>query len=277
MPMRYKAVPIRAAMAVPAAAIFVLPLLWMLSASLRQPGLPPPRTIEWLPQPVSWSNYQRIFELVPLGGYIANSLLVVALAVPLTLVTASWAGLAIARLAPRARRSLVILTLLLLMVPAAALWLPRYVMFARLGLIDSVGALVAPALMGSSPLFVLLFYWSFRRVPPELFDAARIDGAGTLQLWARIAMPLVRPTTVTVAVLAAILYWSDFVGPLLYLKSESRYTLPVGLQALLQMDKTNWPLLMAAAAIMTAPAVALFLAVQRYFWPEGWRAGFAGR
>ena len=85
-------------------------------------------------------------------------------------------------------------------------------------------------------------------------------------------MPLARPTTVAVAVLAFMFYWSDFVGPLLYLKSESRYTLPVGLQILQQMDKTNWPLLMAAAVIMTAPVVVLFLVVQRHFWPEAWRA-----
>ena len=76
--------------------LFVLPLVWVVSASLRQPGLPPPRTIEWLPDPIAWSNYARIFELVPLGTYIGNSLLVVALAVPLTLVTASWAGFAMA-------------------------------------------------------------------------------------------------------------------------------------------------------------------------------------
>ena len=89
-------------------------------------------------------------------------------------------------------------------------------------------------------------------------------------------MPLARPTTIAVAVLAFIFYWSDFVSPLLYLKSESRYTLPVGLQSLQQMDKNNWPLLMAAAATMTAPVVTLFLVVQRYFWPEAWRAGSPG-
>ena len=157
--------------------LFVLPLAWMLSASLRQPSLPPPRTIEWLPDPVAWSNYARIFELVPLGTFIGNSLLVVALAVPLTLVTASWAGLAMALLHEPARRRLVVLAILLMMVPVAALWLTRYVIFSYLGLIDSIWALVAPALMGSSPLFVLLYYWTFRRVPSQLFEAARIDGA----------------------------------------------------------------------------------------------------
>jgi multiple sugar transport system permease protein len=260
------------ALAAGAAAVFVVPLLWVASASLRKPGLPRPRMIEWLPDPVAWSNYARVFEVVPLAGYIGNSLLVVAVAVPLTVVTASWAGLATAQLPPRTRRRLVLLAVMLLMVPAVALWLPRFVLFSHLGLIDTLGVLVAPAAMGASPLFVLLFYWTFRRVPAQLFEAARLDGANLLQLWARIAMPLARPTSTAVAVLAFALFWSDFVSPLLYLKSESRYTFPVGLQVLQQMDATNWPLLMAGAAIMTVPVLVLFLMVQRYFWPEGHRA-----
>ena len=276
MTARSRSAPIASTAGLVVAVLFVLPLAWMVSASLRQPSLPPPRTIEWLPHPIAWSNYARIFELVPLGTFIGNSLLVVALAVPLTLLTASWAGLAMAQLQEPARRRLVVLAILLMMVPVAALWLTRYVIFSYLGLIDSIWALVAPAIMGSSPLFVLLYYWTFRRVPSQLFEAARMDGADILVIWARIAMPIARPTTITVAVLAFIFYWSDFVGPLLYLKSESRYTLPVGLQSLRQMDKNNWPLLMAAAAIMTAPVVALFLVAQRHFWPEAWRAGSSG-
>ena len=276
MTARSRALPFVPMAGLASALLFVMPLAWMLSASLRQPSLPPPRTIEWLPDPVAWSNYARIFELVPLGTFIGNSLLVVALAVPLTLVTASWAGLAMALLPEPVRRRLVVLAILLMMVPVAALWLTRYIIFSYLGLIDSIWALVAPALMGSSPLFVLIYYWTFRRVPSQLFEAARIDGADIAVIWARIAMPLARPTTITVAVLGFMFYWSDFVGPLLYLKSESRYTLAVGLQSLQQMDKHNWPLLMAAAATMTAPVVALFLTVQRYFWPESWRAESPG-
>ena len=98
MTARSRSLPIASATGLAAAVLFVLPLAWMLSASLRQPSLPPPRTIEWLPDPIAWSNYARIFELVPLGTFIGNSLLVVALAVPLTLLTASWAGLAMAQL-----------------------------------------------------------------------------------------------------------------------------------------------------------------------------------
>jgi multiple sugar transport system permease protein len=258
-------------------AVFVVPLLWVAAASLRQPGLPPPRTIEWWPGPVSWSNYQRVFQLVPLASYTLNSLRVVAVAIPLTLLIASWAGFAMAQLPARLRNILVVCAIVLRMVPSAVLWLPRFLLFGQLQLLDTFWILVVPALMGTSPFFVLLFYWTFRRIPHELFESARLDGAGLLSVWYRIAMPLAKPTITAVAVLTFTDYWSDFIQPLLYLKSESRYTLPIGLRVLQQLDQTNWPLLMAAAMIMTVPVIAMFVIVQRYFWPEGRLAGIAGR
>ncbi len=251
------------------AAIFVLPLLWVVSASLRPPNQPPPRGVERLPETLAWSNYQRVFDFVPLGRNIVNSLIVVAVGVPLTIVASSWAGFAMAQMSKDARRRLVVLAIMLLMVPLTALWLTRFVIFRQLGLVDTLGALVAPAVMGTSPLFVLLYYWTFRRIPAEVFAAARLDGAGLLRLWALIAMPLAWPTSVAVSVLAFALYWSDFISPLIYLKSEENYTLPVALQILQQMDATNWPILMVGVVFMTAPVVVSFLFVQRYFWPEG--------
>jgi multiple sugar transport system permease protein len=249
-------------------AVFLLPLLWIVSASLRLPGLPPARTIEWIPEPIAIGNYGRVFELLPFGRYVANSLLVAAIAVPLTLLTASMAGFAIAQLERATQRQLVVLSVALLMVPISALWLTRYVIFQWVGLIDTLAALIAPAIMGSSPLFVLLFYWTFRRVPSELFETARLEGAGAFTVWRRIAMPLALPTIVAVSILAFLLYWSDFVSPLLYLKSQDLYTLPVGLRQLQQLDRTNWPLLMAGSVLLAIPAVAVFSIAQRWFLRE---------
>ena len=130
-------------------------------------------------------------------------------------------------------------------------------------------ALVAPALMGTSPLFVLLFYWTFRRIPSQLFEAARLDGAGSLVIWAqdRHAARLADhrrgggagASCSTGATSSARCSTSS---------PRADYTLPVGLQILQQMDKHNWPLADGGAVIMTAPVVVLFLIVQRYFWPE---------
>ena len=248
-----------------AAVLFVLPLYWAWGASLRQPGLPPPRTVEWWPAAPAWSNYLEIFRLVPMARYLLNSLLVVAVAVPLTLLVASLAGFGLSQLPAALRRRLFTVTVLLLMVPGMAVWLLRFRILQWLGLIDTLWALIVPALAGGSPLFVLLFFWAYRRVPDEVYESARLDGAGPLTLWARIAQPLAWSTTAAVAVLAFVLYWSDFTSPVLYLYRPESYTVAVGLQILNQMDSTNYPLLMAGAVMMALPAIALFLLVQRFF------------
>ncbi|NJN16953.1 MAG: carbohydrate ABC transporter permease [Oscillochloris sp.] len=255
---------------------FVIPGLWVLAASLRQPGTPPPRTIEWLPNPAAWSNYSLVFELVPLGSYLTNSLIVTLIAVPLTVIIASWAAFAMAQLPAPLRYSLLALAVALRMVPLPALWLTRFLVLSELRLTDSFAALLAPAWMGSSPFFVLIYYWSFRRMSPALIEAARLEGLGPLAIWARIALPLARPATVAVSVLTFVQYWSDFINPLLYLKSESRYTLAVGLRILQQLDATNWPLLMAGVVIMVLPIIALFILAQRAFWVEERIAGVHG-
>lgn len=258
-------------------ALFILPLVWMASASLRQPGLPPPRTMEWWPEPLTWSNYNRIFEILPLGRYIFNSLLVAGVAVPITLVTASLAGFAMTQLNRRGRESLLGLSVVLLVVPTVAVWVARFILFRTLGLFNSYAALLAPAVMGSSSLFVLLFFWSFRRIPHELYDAARMDGAGPLEIWWRVALPLSSATVIVVGILTFLLYWGDFTTPLFYLKSQTLYTLPVGLRQLQELDRTNWPLLLAGAMVMTLPSVLLFGIVQRFFLLENRLAGIYGQ
>jgi multiple sugar transport system permease protein len=185
--------------------------------------------------------------------------------IPVTLLVASWAGFAIAQLRDGHRRRLAALAVGLLLVPVTALWLTRYLVFRQLGILDSLLALIAPAFMGSSPLFVLLFYWAFRRLPAELTDTARLEGAGPFTVWRRVALPLALPTVVVVALLTFLLYWSDFLGPQLYLRSQELYTLPVGLRQLQTLDRTNWPVLMAGSVLLAAPAVLVFAVVQRWF------------
>ena len=245
--------------------LFVLPLWWMIVASLRPVGLPPPRTIEWWPADPQWDNYAEIFRQVPMGRYALNSLLVVLVAVPMTLLTASLAGFGLSQLRGRWRNRLLIAAIALLMVPAPAVWLFRYQLLSWLGMLTSLWALALPAFAAGSPLLVLLYYWTFRRNPIELYEAARVEGADAWTTWRKIAMPMARPTTAAVLVLAFALYWNDFTNPVLYLYRPSTYTLPVGLQILKQLDATNWSLLMAGAVVVTLPIVLLFLALQPLF------------
>lgn len=243
--------------------LFLLPLLWMFSTSLRSPGLPLPQHLEWFPASPSLANYTRIFEILPFGSYIFNSFLVTIMGVLLTLLIASWAGFGMSLLGKRARLRLLVLSALLQMIPVTAFWLTRFLLFARLGITNSHFALIAPALMGTSSLFILLFYWTFRRTDRSVFESAELDGASLLQTWWHIALPLARPALMAVSLLAFLFYWNDFINPLLYLRSQTLYTLPVGLLQLQEMDRTNWSLLMAASVLVTIPALIVFSALQR--------------
>ena len=136
---------------------------------------------------------------------------------------------------------------------------------------------MAPALLGLSPFYVLLFYWSFRRLPPELFEAARLEGVSPFRMWRRLAMPLVRPVTAAIALLAFIASWGNFLDPLVYLFDSDLYTLPLGLRSLSVLDRTNYPVLLAAAVVATAPVVVAFVVAQRFFLHEDRGAGWLGR
>jgi multiple sugar transport system permease protein len=249
----------------------------MLTGSLRKAGLPPPRTPELVPSEPTLESYRRAFELVDLARYTFNSALVVAIAVPLTVLFASWAGFAMARLPRRAGAWLVAASLVSLMVPITALLVPRFAIFSWLGLTDTYVPLVAPALIGMSPFYVLLFYWGFRRIPSELFEACRLEGLSPFTVWRRIALPLARPVTVAVAVLAAVFTWSNFLDPLIYLFDEDNFTLPLGLRSLAQVDRQDFPLLLAGAVTATVPVIAAFVYVQRYFLNERLTRGWLGR
>ncbi len=248
-----------------AAAVFLLPLYWAVVASLGPPGAPPAGQIVWWPSRPAWENYPALFAIVPMGRYLANSFLVVLVAVPLTWLTASWAGFAMVQLGHRQQRRLASWSAVLLLVPPAAVWLIRFQIYSRLGLLDTLWALIAPAFAGGNPLYVLLFYWTYRQVPGEMIEAARIDGASWLLVWRRIASPLARPTGAAVVILAFVKYWSDFTDPILYIFDTQKYTLPIGLQLIKQLDVTKTPYLMAASVLMILPVLLLFLLAQRVF------------
>ena len=249
----------------------------MVTGSLRAAGQPPPRTPELLPWPLAFENYTRAFDLVDIPRYTLNSLLVVAFAVPLTVLFASWAGFAMSRLPRRAGGVLVGVSLIALMIPVTALLVSRFAMFRILGLTNTYVPLIAPSLMGTSPFYVLLFYWGFRRLPPELFEACRLEGMGAVQMWRRVAMPLVRPLIVAVAVLAFVFTWSNFLDPLIYLFDQEKFTVPLGLRSLAQLGGQDYPLFLAGAVTATAPVVGAFLYVQRYFLQQFRGEGWLGR
>ena len=249
-------------------ALFLLPLAFMVIGSLRTPGLPPPDGFEWLPSPLRFSNYETMFFFAPLWTFLRNSLLVVLVAVPVTVLIASLAGFVIATASPRARRLLIGLSLGALMIPLTALWVPRFVMFRWAGMVDTLLPLMAPALMATTPFYVLLFALSYSRVPRALFEAARLEGLSPVQIWRKVAWPLGKPVAFAVAVLAFAFHWSNFIDPLLYLSSEESHTISLGLRSLATLEPTNHPILLAASVFAAAPPVFAFLIAQSAFFRD---------
>lgn len=245
--------------------VFLLPLLWALSTSLRQTGTPLPRRIDWIPSPVAWENYRSVFQIVDASRFVLNTLLIEVVAVPLTVIFASLAGFAMSQFSLVARRRLVILSTLCLMVPLTAIWIPRFLLFKEAGLMNKRIALMAPALMGTSPFFVLLFLWAFSNIPSDIYAAARLDGAGVYRVWAGIGLPQVRAAIGVVAVLSFVHYWNSFVEPLLLMRTPDMYTVSLGLRMLYSLDSTNWPIILAGSVIVIAPVLTIFILVQRAF------------
>jgi multiple sugar transport system permease protein len=261
----------------PMAALFLLPLIWMVTTSLREPGQALSPRLIWLPRPLAWQNYPAVFDLLPLWRFAANSIFVAIVAVVITIVVSSWAGFALAQLPATWRLRLTAISFAALMVPLTAVWLTRFILFKQVGLIDTPWALIAPSVMGTSPSYALLFLWTFLRVPHEVLEAARLDGAGAFRVWFGIAMPLARPTATAVALLAFTVYWSSFIEPLIFIQSIEKQTLPFALQMLHQLDRADWPLLMAGSVLVSLPVVVVFLLAQRYFLQEFRGTGWMGR
>ncbi len=246
--------------------LFVSPLVLMVLGSFRRPGLPPPDGFAVLPDSVRPRNYVDATTAVPLMRQLVNSLTVVAVAVPVTVLLASLGGFAIVTSAPRTRRVLVTLSVLAMLVPLSALWVPRTVILDQLGLTDHTLTVAAPALMATTPLFVLLFALALSRLPRSLFEAAQVEGLSPLRTWRRVAVPLSWPTAFAVGVLAFVAHWSNVVEPVLWLSREQSWTAALGLRSLASLEPSFYPLLLAAAVIVTAPAVFLFALAQRAFF-----------
>lgn len=246
-------------------AVFLLPLYWAIVTALRETGQPLPRQIEWWPSPAIWGNFQTVFQFVDAGRFALNSLVIASAAVPTTIVFSSLAGFAMSQLPHRYRVRLVAVLALCLMVPLTAIWIPRFLLFKEAGLMNRRVALMVPSLMGTSPFFALLFLWAFLNVPKEVYDAARLDGAGAYRIWAGIGLPQAKAAIGVVGILAFVHYWNSFVEPLLLIRTSDQFTASLGLRMLYSLDGTNWPIIMAGSLLTIVPVVTVFVLVQRAF------------
>ncbi len=255
----------RVAMALCAYA-FIAPLAYMLSVSLQPEG----RGLggSWLSaaRDPQWRNYSA--ALSRMGDWrllVANSLLVSVLCVGGQLLTCSLAGYAFARVEFRGRELLFAGVLATLMVPEQAVAIPRFLLFRWFALVDTFAPLVLPSVLGGSPFFVFLFRQYFLALGPELGEAARVDGCGHLRAWWSIFLPLARPMLVTVGLFTFLAAWNDLWTPLIYLMSPQNSTLTLALASFNRSYNTAVEHMLAASALVLAPCLVLYFALQRLF------------
>jgi len=255
--------------------VFLLPLLWMISSSLKTGPEVFSTDFSFLPKIFQWDNYVRIWTdaKVPFWRLYANSLLVAVLGTAGQVIVSSMAGYAFGKIHFRGKNILFILMMVTMMIPSQVTIIPRYMLFYSMGLYDTLWSLILPALFNITSIFLLRQF--YMGLPNELMEAAKLDGATHLQIWWRIMLPLTKPAMVTVTVLAFITSWNEYLNALIFLPSNQNYTVSLGIQYWMQMtDEYN--LMMAAAASAIVPVIVLFLFTQRYFVESIAKTGVKG-
>ncbi|GLY06594.1 MULTISPECIES: carbohydrate ABC transporter permease [Actinoplanes] len=247
-----------------AAALTVLPFLWMLLGSVKPDSEIRADPAAWLPHTPTLDNYRQWFGALRIGTYFGNSVLVALVTVLGNLLFCSMVGYALAKLRFPGRRLLFGLVMVTLMVPGVVTFVPLFVVVARLGLVDTYAGLILPFL--TSPTGVFLMRQYLRSIPDELLEAARIDGAGEFRIFARVVLPLCGPPLATLGILQFLASWNNFLWPLVVAQSQDRYTLPVALSLYSTGEQaTDYGLLLAGSVMVITPIVALFIALQRWF------------
>jgi multiple sugar transport system permease protein len=253
------------------AALFGFPLLWTLMASLKtvqETFAYPPVFFPATPQ---FSNYIRVLsiERIPVLLWTWNAAYITALTTLGTVITASLVGYSFARFSYRGRDALFLITLATLTLPAQVTLIPQFVLFHRLGWINTHLPLWVPAWFGGGAFGIFLMRQFFLTIPRDLDEAALIDGASYPRIFWSVLLPLLKPPIVTLAIITALATWSDYQSPIIYLNSPDKFTISVGLHFFVQSPEVGGEplqhLLMAACVLAMIPAVVIFFAGQRYF------------
>ena len=257
--------------------IMMAPFLWLLTTSLKpeyQVFLYPP---QWIPNPVMWSNYGDVLTKVPFMVWFANTLKVTGLSLLGTLLSATCVAYGFARVQFRGKDFWFMILVATMMLPAVVTMIPTFILFSKLGWIDTFLPMVVPAWFGGTPFYIFLIRQYMTTLPMDLEEAASIDGASSLMVFLRIIVPLCKPVLGTVGIFSFIANWNDFMRPMLYLNSPEKKTMAVGLRYFQSQWGTEWGLMMAAAALMIAPVLVVYFATQRYFVRGIAMTGIAGR
>lgn len=244
-------------------ALFMLvPFFWSFSTSVKTAGevfeYPP----KWIPQSIHWENYSQVWEVAPFGQYLLNSTVVSVMVTILTLLTASLAAYAFARLKFRGRDFIFMLYLGTMMIPSQVTMIPNFIFIKLLGWTDTYTGLILPNVFTALGVFLLRQF--FMTIPKEYEDAAKIDGASRFHIYLHVILPLSIPALSTLAVFTFVFQWNNLMWPLIVVNKDIMKTLTLGLASFQGMYSTNWSLLMAAAVMGIIPSFAIFVLGQKY-------------
>jgi len=241
----------------------VLPFLWMLSASLKLDKDVFRFPIQWIPAEPHWSNYARIWTQIPFLTFFTNTTKLTVIITLLQLFTSSFAGYAFAKLKFKGRDTIFLAYIASIAIPWQSYMVPQFIMMRRLDLVDTHMSLVL--LQAFSAFGVFLMRQFFLSIPNDIIDAARIDGLNEYGIYFRIMLPLSQPALATLTIFTAVFVWNDFMGPLIYLNSQSLKTIQLGLRMFIMQYSANYALIMAASLVSLIPVTILFLTFQRFF------------
>lgn len=244
--------------------MFLMPLAWMVSTSLKGDvgmfSIPP----QWIPDPVHWDNFSKAVQSFPFLRYTFNTVLITALTMLGTMLSSAFCAYAFAKLRWPGRDFWFIVMLSTMMLPPQATMIPLFIFYKELGWIDSYLPLVVPSFFGSA-LYIFLMRQFFMTIPKELNEAAKLDGASEFRIWWQLYMPLSKPALATLGIFTFMFTWNDFLGPLIYLNDPDSFTLALGLRSFQQQFGTRWNVMMAASLLVMLPTIVLFFSFQRYF------------
>lgn len=245
------------------AVIALIPFMWMISTSLKSRGALMSIPIEWIPAEPTLDGYAKVFSRFPFLRTIGNSLLISVAYTLITLISASMAAFAFAKLRFRGSGAILSVYIATMMIPTQVTMIPLFVVMNRLGLIDSYASVILPSMF--KPFAVFLLVQQMKTIPNDYIDAARIDGAGLFQTYRKVALPLCIPTLATLAVTTFMESWNDYLWPLLMLTDRNKMTLPIALSTLNGQYSTEYNVLMAGSLISMIPIIIIYIAAQKQF------------
>lgn len=252
------------------AVIALIPFLWMISTSFKSRGALMSIPIEWIPENPTWDAYIKVFSKFPFAKTIANSLFISVSYTAITLLSSAMAAFAFAKLRFTGSRVIFGGYLATMMIPTQVTMIPLFVIMTKLGLKDSYASVIMPSIF--RPFAIFLLVQQMRTIPEDLLAAARIDGAGVLQVFRKIALPLCIPSLATLSITTFMESWNDYLWPLLMLGDKDKMTLPIALSTLNGQYGTEYNVLMAGSLVSMVPIIVIYIIAQRQF-KSGMMAG----